>query len=300
MSSPSPASAGALVVPQAGDAGALGSGAVEEREAAKTSGAGLAEGSADAGGDEVVLAAAKSKRKANQQAAGAPGAGSSSTGKAAEQQLQTSKKQRVGMSPEEKRDLFLQWWRDAENKQGFFTGKELEKTMAGKGVRQPYYKQILDELLAENLVLVDKVGASTVYWLNPGKIPSARRQLDEFRRLVQTTIPALEGALLAASSSLAKAETKEETLPPGAPQSVDLPELRRQNAKLKVEIARLRQSDPEELAKMKAKMGLVKESANRWGWHIDALRSALAKQMGCGTADINAHFELLEEYADVV
>ncbi|CAD7962053.1 unnamed protein product [Amoebophrya sp. A120] len=227
-----------------------------------------------------------------------------------------AKKAKHGMSPEEKRQEMLAWWKSENEGGNFYTLKELENGLKPKGIRQPYLKEILEALLSEAEVLQDKVGSSTVFWLNPKKVASEKQQLRELEHLetviekqlvqqLQQLKTNFETVNVTATTTSSCAAGKENNSTPGVgttallPQKADVDRITKTNNKLKLEISQLRKKDPAELMKQRSMIPTVKEMVNKWGYHIDTCRSHLARSGGIAVADINAHFELPEEYEEV-
>ena len=79
-----------------------------------------------------------------------------------------------------KKEELLNFWRSSNLH--FFPSKELEKVCLEKfKIRGPQFKDIVECLVAEKDVCCDKIGCSSVYWLNPARTPELvqKRKMEE-------------------------------------------------------------------------------------------------------------------------
>lgn len=72
-----------------------------------------------------------------------------------------------GLSFEDKRKKMLEIFNED---QSFFHFKDIEKLAIKKGITFQTVKEVLDSLVADNLVEADKIGSSWFYWALPSKI----------------------------------------------------------------------------------------------------------------------------------
>jgi hypothetical protein len=77
-----------------------------------------------------------------------------------------------GLSFEEKRKRMLEIFKDD---QSFFHLKDIEKLGTKKGIIFQTIKEVLDSLVGDSLVEVDKIGSSNFYWSLPSKIYQVKK-----------------------------------------------------------------------------------------------------------------------------
>ena len=88
-----------------------------------------------------------------------------------------------GLSFEEKRKRMLEIFKED---QSFFHLKDIEKLGTKKGIIFQSIKEVLDSLVADNLVEVDKIGSSNFYWSLPSKIYQVKKNaLEKNNQLIE-------------------------------------------------------------------------------------------------------------------
>lgn len=88
-----------------------------------------------------------------------------------------------GLSFEEKRKRMLDIFKDDPT---FFHLKDIEKLGVKKGIIFQAIKDVLDSLVADNLVECDKIGSSNFYWSLPSKVYQAKKNtLEKNKQLIQ-------------------------------------------------------------------------------------------------------------------
>jgi hypothetical protein len=88
-----------------------------------------------------------------------------------------------GINFEEKRRRMLEIFKDD---QSFFHLKDIEKLGVKKGIIYQTIREVLDSLVADNLVECDKIGSSNFYWSLPSKIYQAKKNtLEKNNQLIE-------------------------------------------------------------------------------------------------------------------
>ena len=82
-------------------------------------------------------------------------------------------KKKRGLSLEDKRQIILNLFREDHS---FFHYKEIEKYATVHKVSFMQVKELLEGLVADNLIETDKVGSSNFYWSLPTRESSLRRR----------------------------------------------------------------------------------------------------------------------------
>ncbi|XP_049774454.1 meiotic nuclear division protein 1 homolog isoform X2 [Schistocerca cancellata] len=153
---------------------------------------------------------------------------------------------RKGVSAEEKRVRVLQIFYE---KKEFFQLKELEKIAPKeKGVIAQSVKDVVQSLVDDGLVDTDKIGTSIYFWAYPSKAKHSRK-----RKLTD-----LSNKLEETNKKLKKVKENVETANLGREESDErttilenIASLKTEEARLKDEIQKYKDSDPEVLEQMK-------------------------------------------------
>ncbi|XP_047328056.1 meiotic nuclear division protein 1 homolog [Impatiens glandulifera] len=171
-----------------------------------------------------------------------------------------------GVSLEEKRERILQIFYDSQD---FFLLKELEKLGPKKGVITQSVKDVLQNLVDDDLVSKDKIGTSVYFWSLPS---CAGNQLRNVTRK-------LESDIQSSKARLEELVEQRETLKKGREKSDEREEamsklkaIDNKYNELKEEMVQYADNDPAAFEEMKNASEVAYAAANRWTDNIFTLR----------------------------
>nr|XP_021186097.2 meiotic nuclear division protein 1 homolog [Helicoverpa armigera] len=173
-----------------------------------------------------------------------------------------------GLSAEEKKIRMLEIF---HNSKDFFQLKELEKIAPKeKGITMQSVKEVVQNLVDDHLVDSEKIGTSIYFWSFPSKAKNAKkRKLNDLQNEVQECSKKLKKAEdLIAHESIGREQSEDRT-----EVLATLEHLEKHEEKLKRELQKYRDSDPEYIAQLKTEIEDLKAAANRWTENIYILKS---------------------------
>ncbi|RPD59783.1 meiotic nuclear division protein 1 [Lentinus tigrinus ALCF2SS1-7] len=199
-----------------------------------------------------------------------------------------------GLSAEEKRVKLLEIFHETKD---FFQLKELEKMAPKmKGIVSQSVKEVLQSLVDDGLVQMDKIGSSNFFWSFPSqrgaimqnRLATVREQQTTLRNQVTDLRSALEAEKASRPESDDRAQALEE-----------LSKLKKEFAQLETELAAYGACDPVKLEEKRRALFLAKEAAVRWTDNYSMLLSHFTRQNGIEASDIRTYLGIDEEYEDI-
>ena len=181
---------------------------------------------------------------------------------------------RKGMSLEEKRQAILSVYHERKEPLNL---KEIEKHGAAKGVVSQCIKDVNSELVGDNLVNMDKIGASNFFWAFPAAEGlKAQRRRDELLDRVQQARAKRDRA--AADADAARVGREEDESGSRAKKLKKRADLQQRCAELDARHEQLKENDPKEIARLAKQTRDMIGSANRWIDNIFTIKSWLVKK----------------------
>ncbi|OSD06701.1 meiotic nuclear division protein 1 [Trametes coccinea BRFM310] len=164
-----------------------------------------------------------------------------------------------GLSAEEKRVKLLEIFHETKD---FFQLKELEKMGPKmKGIVSQSVKEVLQSLVDDGLVQMDKIGSSNFFW----SFPSQRGAMMQNRL---TAVKETQKTLRSQLAELRSAVELEQTSRPESDMRTQdlnkLAELKKEHARLETELAAYGACDPAKVEEKRRAVVLAKEAAVRW------------------------------------
>ncbi|CAE6448362.1 unnamed protein product [Rhizoctonia solani] len=216
-----------------------------------------------------------------------------------------------GLSAEEKRVKLVELFHETQD---FYQLKELEKLAPKmKGIVSQSVKEVLQSLVDDNLVQMDKIGSSNCELLR-----SIGHRIVMFRRAVFWSFPSARGATLtsnlaSAKEELAALESKISSLTSeiedeGAQREetedrrTSLAQLAQNRAilsELESEMAQYGLADPVVLERKRRAVVLAREAACRWTDNYSVLFSHITKTLGCDAGELRGFLGVGEDYEDI-
>ncbi|KAK4538571.1 hypothetical protein CDCA_CDCA18G4596 [Cyanidium caldarium] len=180
-----------------------------------------------------------------------------------------------GLCFDEKRTRLLEIFTETSE---FYTLKELEKVAPkSKGITLQSVKEVLQCLVDDDLVNMDKCGVNTIYWCLPSEsVQKKRHRLAAIERAVADK-KALQQRL---QEQVAEARRGREASAHREQVLERLQALDQQWSAREAELQELRRCDPEHLDALVRETATLKERANRWTDNLYTVRAYVRDQFG--------------------
>ncbi|KAH9847132.1 meiotic nuclear division protein 1 [Lenzites betulinus] len=164
-----------------------------------------------------------------------------------------------GLSAEEKRVKLLEIFHETKD---FFQLKELEKLGPKmKGIVSQSVKEVLQSLVDDGLVQMDKIGSSNFFWSFPsqrGAMMQARlKSVKDTQASHRSQLDELRAAVATEKASRPESDERARMLD-------QLASLKKERAQLETELATYGACDPAKVEEKKRAIVLAKEAAVRW------------------------------------
>ncbi|NP_001154952.1 meiotic nuclear divisions 1 homolog isoform X1 [Nasonia vitripennis] len=199
-----------------------------------------------------------------------------------------SKRKRV--TADEKRTRMLGYFHE---KKEFFTLKELETTVPKEcGIIQQAVKDVLQALVDDGLVHSDKIGTSVYFWSFPGeRIPALEAQIGETGKKILT----LETKLERLKCDIKKEEENKVDFEKTKAVLNEIEILKNKEEKLKKQITKFSDADPEVIAELNKKAKFYKDGANTWTDNIFNLKTWCKNKFNIEESELNKQFRIPED-----
>lgn len=196
-----------------------------------------------------------------------------------------------GLSVDEKRTRMMEFFFE---KKDFFQLKELEKQcQKEKGITSMSVKDILTSLVDDGMVDTEKIGTSVYFWAFPSKASQNRKRkigtLSEQMEEVKKKRKTAESEIAQASMGREDTDDRETIL-------AELSEKQSECERLKHEVEKYRECDPEVMEAMKVETCTAKEAANRWTDNVFSLKSWIKNKFNFEDNVLDKQFDIPEEF----
>ncbi|KAF9389488.1 hypothetical protein CPB97_011232 [Podila verticillata] len=197
---------------------------------------------------------------------------------------------RKGLSAADKRTKLLELFHESGT---FHKLQELEKTAPKlKGIVQQSVKDVLQSLVDDGLVTVEKIGTSNYYWSFPSDVQQKKnaklKQLREEFAKLEATSAELESRIQLAKSGREDNDQREELL-------AKLAEAETLDKELQTELKRYADSDPTLLEAQKKYSQVAKEAVNKWTENIFVFQSYCVNKFNVDRQEFNRNFGISED-----
>ncbi|KAI0743616.1 meiotic nuclear division protein 1 [Daedaleopsis nitida] len=194
-----------------------------------------------------------------------------------------------GLSAEEKRVKLLEIFHE--------TLKELEKMAPKmKGIVSQSVKEVLQSLVDDGLVQMDKIGSSNFFWSFPSQrgamMQNRLKTVQDQRASLQSQIDELRAARESERAARPESDNRTRALE-------ELAGLKKEYAQLETELAAYGACDPVKLEEKRRAVVLAKEAVVRWTDNYTLLLSHFTRQNCVEAADIRTYLGVDEEYEDI-
>lgn len=170
--------------------------------------------------------------------------------------------------------------------------KEMEKIGGKAGVVTQTIKDVLQSLVDDSMVDLEKIGSANYYWSFPSKaLCFKQKQVDGLK----AEIAALEAKVTEGETTVAELTTGREESDDRTTKLARLTELEAEETKLQSQIDMHRENDPAVLEDLEAKRKTCHEAANRWTDNIFAIQKYV-KGMGVDMKEFNKGFGIKDDF----
>ncbi|RIB08286.1 meiotic nuclear division protein 1 [Gigaspora rosea] len=176
----------------------------------------------------------------------------------------------------------------------FYQLKELERLAPKKkGIVAQSVKDVLQDLVNDNLVSQDKIGTSNYFWSFPSSALQSRKiKIEELHEEINK----LKEKIADQQANIEKASGGREDSAERASLLKTLAEAEALNKRNEEELKRYRECDPVTLNDKEKYAKLYLEGANRWTDNIFILQSYCANKYNVERADFNRQFEIPDDF----
>ncbi|XP_063064359.1 meiotic nuclear division protein 1 homolog [Engraulis encrasicolus] len=196
-----------------------------------------------------------------------------------------------GLSLEEKRSRMMEIFFETKD---VFQLKDIEKIAPKqKGITPMSVKEVLQSLVDDNMVDSERVGTSNYFWAFPSKALNARkRRIEELEKQHEDG----KQRRVTLQQTVAKAREGRQDTEDRAVLLQQLNELKEQRTKLKSELEKYRECDPEVVEQMRQENVNAKEAVSRWTDNVFAIKSWAKRKFAFDDSRINKAFGIPEDF----
>ncbi|KAJ3278642.1 Meiotic nuclear division protein 1 [Borealophlyctis nickersoniae] len=198
------------------------------------------------------------------------------------------------LSFEEKRKRIAEIFYETKD---FWQLKDLEKMAPKqKGVIQQSVKEVLDSLVSDNLVTLEKIGTSNYYWSFPSTAAQTRkRKLDE----LEDELVKLKERRDEMQRSIEKATEGREDSDERTVMLERLAEAEALRKSQLAELERFRDCDPALLEAKEKATQIARDAANRWTDNIFSLQSYCQRNFNITSQQFSEQFGIPEDFDNI-
>lgn len=177
--------------------------------------------------------------------------------------------------------------------QDVWTLKDLEKECPKRGVIQQAVKEILQELVDNDLVSFDKIGSSNFYWCFPSEAYN-RRMVSQNR--LDASISALEQEIAELEQEIGELEPGREDCDERKQLDEEIVALNTRLANVSAETAKYGALNPVAIRETERQAAAALDAANRWTDNIYTLRSWCVKKFNLPASTFDKQFGLDDSF----
>ncbi|KAF9547386.1 Meiotic nuclear division protein 1 [Mortierella hygrophila] len=197
---------------------------------------------------------------------------------------------RKGVSAAEKRTRLLDYFHETLT---FHKLQELEKTVPKeKGIVQQAVKDVLQSLVDDGLVTVEKIGTSNFYWSFPSAVQQAKnaqlQNLEAEMNRIETANADLESKIQEAAGGRQNNAQRQEMLK-------QLQEAEALDAQYQKELKQYSDNDPGLIEAQKRYSQIAKDATNRWTENIFTFQSYCVDKFMVDRQEFNRNFNIPED-----
>ncbi|KAK8806687.1 hypothetical protein WA588_005490, partial [Blastocystis sp. NMH] len=177
--------------------------------------------------------------------------------------------------------------------QSVYNMKELEKMAKDNGISTMIVKDVVQEMLDDDMIIQEKVGSTVLYWIFPSQsYVLKKRKLDNLHECQST--------LSSEKAQLDEAVAKAKESKPDSEQRIELlkqyEELKKKKEELTQQLDTLKERDPETIRKLKDDIKQAVDGANRWTDNIWSMKSFLVRKQGISNKEADQVLEIPPDF----
>ena len=161
--------------------------------------------------------------------------------------------------------------------------KEIEKLAPKKGVISQSVKEVVNGLVADNLLETDKIGSSTYFWIFTDKLTTQKKA--KMDKLIQT-VKELKSRKADLAKKISASAVNEEEMHQREKYTRRIERNKKKITELKAEVEKFKDCDPVRLNQMKEEVETCRESVERWTTNVMAIRTWAANKMSVNESEI--------------
>ncbi|KAK3830010.1 MAG: meiotic nuclear divisions 1 [Linnemannia gamsii] len=197
---------------------------------------------------------------------------------------------RKGVSAAEKRTRLLDYFHETLT---FHKLQELEKSVPKeKGIIQQAVKDVLQSLVDDGLVTVEKIGTSNYYWSFPSAVQQAKnaqlQNLEAELNKIETTNAELERKIHEAAGGRQDSAQRQGMLK-------QLREAEELDAQYQKELKQYSDNDPTLIEAQKKYSQVAKDAVNQWTENIFVFQTYCVDKFGVDRQEFNRNFGIPED-----
>ncbi|CAE6481533.1 unnamed protein product [Rhizoctonia solani] len=214
-----------------------------------------------------------------------------------------------GLSAEEKRVKLVELFHETRD---FYQLKELEKLAPKmKGIVSQSVKEVLQSLVDDNLVQMDKIGSSNceLPCEQESEFDAKRNSLLELSQCQRSLtgnlssakeeLVALESKITSLTSEIENEVAQREDTEDRRASLAQLAQNRATLTELEAEMAQYGLADPAVLERKRRAVVLAREAACRWTDNYSVLFSHITKTLGCDAGELRMFLGVGDDYEDI-
>ncbi|KAJ3402852.1 Meiotic nuclear division protein 1, partial [Chytridiales sp. JEL 0842] len=194
------------------------------------------------------------------------------------------------MKVEEKRVKLLQMFHETKD---VFQLKEVEKEGSKRGIVLNTVKEVLESLVADNLVKSEKIGTSNYFWSFPGEALVAKKR--KLEKLAEEVVTAKKRHL-ELDAAIAKEKTMRNETEERQQLLAKVLALEKEQKAMKAELLQFKECDPAVLEAKEKLAKIAKTAANRWTDNIFSLQSYCSRMYNLAAEDFNKMLNIPDDF----
>lgn len=170
---------------------------------------------------------------------------------------------------------------------------ELEKACSKKGIRSMIVKDLIQELLDDDLISSDKIGKANFYWCFPSEAYNRRRVAEE---KITNEIASYENEIVQLEAEIQQLQPGREETPEREQLDKEIDEFKQQIKEIQDEASKYDKLNPELIQRRQRQAVVAFESANRWTDNIFTIQSWVTTKFGKSKKEFLTSFRLGEDF----
>jgi len=167
----------------------------------------------------------------------------------------------------------------------------MEKLGSKAGVNAMSIKGVLQEMVDDDQIRLDKIGISNYYWCFPSEALS-KKQAEEAK--LESSLSATESEIESLTNAIEKAKSERKESKERTTKLKEIEDLKTEIEKLNTELQKY--SELEAQRGLVQKLELCKQAAHRWTDNTWTLADYLKKKYGCNSKDVQRQLQMADDF----